>query len=67
MDKMSIEKSNAINNLMKKLAEGEKSAKENGWSANNETLSAITEGQEIIDSCKNRFDNADEMFADLNI
>ncbi len=67
MDKISNEKSNAINELMEKLADGEKSAKENGWLANDETLSAIREGQKIIDSYKSRFNTADEMFTDLNI
>ena len=64
---MSIEKSDAINELMKDLAKGEKTAEENGWLSNDETLSAIREGQEIIDSSNPRFDNADEIFADLNI
>lgn len=67
MDKMPIEKSDAINELMKELAEGEKSAEENGWLSNDETLSAIREGQRVINSCKSRFNTADEMFTDLNI
>lgn len=57
MDKNSIKKSDAINELMKKLAEGEKSAEENGWLSNDETLSAI----------RSRFNSADEMFTDLDI
>lgn len=57
MDKNSIKKSDAINELMEKLAEGEKSAEENGWLSNDETLSAIM----------SRFNSADEMFTDLDI
>ena len=57
MDKNSIKKSDAINELMKKLAEGEKSPEENGWLSNDETLSAI----------RSRFNSADEMFTDLDI
>ena len=34
---------------------------------NNETLKAINEGEKIIEEGKTRFNNADEMFADLGI
>lgn len=36
MNNKSIEKSNAIKELMKKLAETEKSAEENGWLSNDD-------------------------------
>ncbi len=41
MDKISIKKSNAINELMEKLADGEKSAKENGWLSNDDVKAII--------------------------
>ncbi|MBQ7902056.1 MAG: type II toxin-antitoxin system RelB/DinJ family antitoxin [Clostridia bacterium] len=34
---------------------------------NNETIEAINEGERIIKEGKTRFNNADEMFADLGI
>lgn len=34
---------------------------------NNETIEAISEGEQIIKEGKSRFDNADEMFAELGI
>ncbi len=42
MDKNSIKQSDdAINELMKKLAEGEKSAEENGWLSNDDVKAII--------------------------
>lgn len=41
MDKMSVEKLDAINELMKELAKGEKSAEENGWLSNDDVKTII--------------------------
>ena len=58
----------AINNFLKH------SIRENGIPfeikisrPNNETIEAINEGEKIIKEGKTRFNNADEMFADLGI